>query len=104
MARVGSVRMMGSLPSRCPIDMPSREAQLATGLPTDFEQPELRAWLKGNTTLDHRARLRWAIDQVSRLQIRSGTVIVYHFTIGGSSSCPSAPAKPARRCSRSSSA
>ncbi|MGI8307184.1 hypothetical protein [Saccharopolyspora hattusasensis] len=44
---------------------------MATGLPTDVEQPELRAWLEGRTGLDHRPRLRWAIDQVSRQSIRA---------------------------------
>ncbi|SMX99700.1 hypothetical protein BLIN101_03397 [Brevibacterium linens] len=58
--------------SHIPIDMPVPDTALATGLPADLEQPELRAWLEGKTTLDHRARLRWAVDQVSRLQIRSG--------------------------------
>lgn len=57
--------------SHIPIDMPVPETPLATGLPADVEQPELRAWLEGKTGLDHRARLRWAIDQVARLQIRS---------------------------------
>lgn len=57
--------------SHIPIDMPVAEAPLATGLPADVEQPELRAWLESRTGLDHRARLRWAINQVSRLQIRS---------------------------------
>ena len=38
--------------SHIPIDMPAPETPLATGLPTDLEQPELRAWLEGRTTLD----------------------------------------------------
>lgn len=53
------------------IDTPVPDSPLATGLPADVEQPELRAWLEGKTILDHRARLRWAIDQISRLQTRS---------------------------------
>lgn len=57
--------------SHISIDMPVPETPLATGLPADVEQPELRAWLEGKTTRDHRVRLHWAIDQVSRLQIRS---------------------------------
>ncbi|WP_205683623.1 hypothetical protein [Brevibacterium aurantiacum] len=52
--------------SHIPIDMPVPETPLAAGLPADIEQPELRAWLESRTSLDHRARLRWAIDQVSR--------------------------------------
>ncbi|MFP3397658.1 hypothetical protein SB749_15110 [Brevibacterium sp. SIMBA_078] len=54
-----------------PNDMPVPDTPLATGLPADVEQPELRAWLEGKTTLDHHARMRWAIDPVSRLQIRN---------------------------------
>jgi hypothetical protein len=42
---------------------------LATALPDDVEQPELRAWLEGRTALDAASRLRWAEDRVARLRV-----------------------------------
>src|SRR5690606_41674170 len=45
-------------------------APLATGLPGDVQQPELRAWLEGRTALDHRSRLQYAIDRYRAQSIR----------------------------------
>ncbi|WP_424862861.1 DNA-binding protein [Streptomyces sp. MMS24-I29] len=57
-----------------PIDMPAPEGPLATGLPADVDQAELRAWIEGKTTLDHDARVRWCEEKVSRLRVRSAHI------------------------------
>ncbi len=56
--------------SHIPLDHPGA-GSLATGVTENLEQPELRAWLEGRTTLDHAARVGWAKEQVIRLEIRS---------------------------------
>lgn len=56
--------------SHIPLDLPDPSAPLATGLPGDVQQPELRAWLEGKTALDHRSRLQYAIDRRSAQSIR----------------------------------
>lgn len=56
--------------SHIPLDLPDPSAPLATGLPGDVQQPELRAWLEGRTALDHRSRLQYAIDRRSAQSIR----------------------------------
>lgn len=53
-----------------PIEHPG-DAPLATGLPADVDQPELRAWMTGKTALDHASRRRWSEDRVDRLRILS---------------------------------
>lgn len=63
-----------TLLSHIPADAPVPDGSVGTGLPADVEQSELRAWLGGRTTLDYRARLRWAAEQVSRLQIRTSHI------------------------------
>src|SRR5690606_21607748 len=55
--------------SHIPIDLPHPEGPIATALPADVEQPELRAWLEGRTTLDGASRLQWAKERVHRLTI-----------------------------------
>ncbi len=47
------------------------EGPLATALPGDVDQSQLRAWMQGRTTLDHPSRVQWAQDRVARLQILS---------------------------------
>lgn len=54
-----------------PIDMPSPEGPLATGLPGDVQQAEVRAWIEGRTTLDHESRVRWWWNEVARLRVLS---------------------------------
>jgi transcriptional regulator with XRE-family HTH domain len=39
-----------------PIDIPAPEGPLATGLPADLDQAELRAWVEGRTELDRAGR------------------------------------------------
>lgn len=60
--------------SHVPADVSVPDGSVGTGLPADVEQPELRAWLEGRTTLNYRARLRWAAERVSRLQIRTSHI------------------------------
>lgn len=57
--------------SHIPIDMPEPEGPLATGLPDDVDQTELRAWLEGKTTLDHPSRVSWWKERLARLRVRS---------------------------------
>ncbi|MDQ1031214.1 hypothetical protein QF035_008796 [Streptomyces umbrinus] len=57
--------------SHIPIDMPEPEGPLATGLPSDVDQTELRAWLEGKTTLDRESRVGWWKERVARLKVRS---------------------------------
>ncbi|KAB7835739.1 DNA-binding protein [Streptomyces mobaraensis] len=57
--------------SHIPIDIPEPEGPLATGLPSDVDQVELRAWLEGKTTLDRESRVGWWKERVSRLKVRS---------------------------------
>ncbi|WP_340375920.1 DNA-binding protein [Streptomyces sp. SS7] len=57
--------------SHIPIDMPEPEGPLATGLPGDVDQAELRAWLEGKTTLDRESRVNWWRERVARLRVRS---------------------------------
>lgn len=57
--------------SHIPIDMPEPEGPLATGLPGDVDQAELRAWLEGKTTLDRESRVNWWKERVARLRVRS---------------------------------
>ncbi|MFH8574534.1 DNA-binding protein [Streptomyces zaomyceticus] len=57
--------------SHVPIDMPEPDGPLATGLPNDADQAELRAWLEGKTTLDREARVNWWKERVARLRVRA---------------------------------
>ncbi|WP_255306232.1 DNA-binding protein [Streptomyces sp. Wb2n-11] len=57
--------------SHIPIDMPEPEGPLATGLPRDVDQTELRAWLEGKTTLDRESRVNWWKERIARLRVRS---------------------------------
>lgn len=57
--------------SHVPIDMPEPDGPLATGLPNDVDQAELRAWLEGKTTLDREARVNWWKERVARLRVRA---------------------------------
>ncbi|MDX3277724.1 MULTISPECIES: DNA-binding protein [Streptomyces] len=57
--------------SHIPIDMPEPEGPLATGLPSDVDQAELRAWLEGKTSLDRESRVGWWKERVARLRVRS---------------------------------
>ncbi|MEE1807657.1 DNA-binding protein [Streptomyces sp. BE133] len=57
--------------SHIPIDVPEPEGPLATGLPSDVDQTELRAWLEGKTTLDRQSRLSWWKERVARLRVRA---------------------------------
>ncbi|MFK0180512.1 DNA-binding protein [Streptomyces xanthochromogenes] len=52
-----------------PIDMPEPEGPLATGLPSDVDQAELRAWLEGRAALDRQSRLSWWKERVDRLRV-----------------------------------
>jgi hypothetical protein len=54
-----------------PIDIPAPEGPLATGLPADLDQAELRAWVEGRTELDRESRLQWWEDRTSRLRVLS---------------------------------
>ncbi|MFC0674563.1 hypothetical protein [Brachybacterium hainanense] len=63
-----------ALLSFVPEDSPLPDHQLATAVPSDVDQQELRAWLEGRTALDHESRVRWAEDRVQRLEIRSAHV------------------------------
>ncbi|SEP54377.1 helix-turn-helix domain-containing protein [Amycolatopsis saalfeldensis] len=54
-----------------PIDMPDPEGSLATGLPDDLSQPELRAWIEGRTVLDRPSRACWWQKYVSCLNVAS---------------------------------
>jgi transcriptional regulator with XRE-family HTH domain len=54
-----------------PIDMPEPEGPLATGLPSDVDHPELRAWIEGRTALDHASRVGWWQNRVGRLRMLS---------------------------------
>ncbi|MFJ2419226.1 DNA-binding protein [Streptomyces brevispora] len=56
--------------SHIPIDMPEPEA-LATGIPSDVDQAELRAWLEGKTTLDRQSRVSWWKERLARLRVRA---------------------------------
>ncbi|MFS0729621.1 helix-turn-helix domain-containing protein [Curtobacterium sp. 1P10AnD] len=53
-----------------PIEHPG-EAPLATGVPGDVDQSELRAWMTGRTALDPQSRLSWALERVQSLLIAS---------------------------------
>ncbi|MGW0895535.1 DNA-binding protein [Streptomyces goshikiensis] len=57
--------------SHIPIDMPEPDGPLATGLPNDVDQAELRAWLEGKTTLDRATRVSWWKERVARLRVRA---------------------------------
>lgn len=57
--------------SHIPIDMPEPEGPFATGLPSDVDQTELRAWLEGKTTLDHQSRVSWWKERLARLRVRA---------------------------------
>ena len=57
--------------SHIPIDMPEPEGPLATGLPSDVDQTELRAWIEGKTTLDRESRVSWWEERAGRLRVRS---------------------------------
>lgn len=59
-----------ALLSHIPIDYPG-DGALATGVPADVDQPELRAWMEDKTALDQKSRLRWCQDRVARLRILS---------------------------------
>ncbi|MFF3127981.1 DNA-binding protein [Streptomyces sp. NPDC057908] len=54
-----------------PIDMPEPEGPLGTGLPSDVDQAELRAWIEGKTALDRESRVRWWEERAGRLRVRS---------------------------------
>ncbi|MFE4336722.1 DNA-binding protein [Streptomyces sp. NPDC056831] len=54
-----------------PIDMPEPEGPLGTGLPSDVDQAELRAWIEGRTALDRESRVRWWEERAGRLRVRS---------------------------------
>lgn len=54
-----------------PIDMPDPEGPLATGLPGDVKQAEVRPWIEGRTMLDHDSRVRWCLNEVGRLRVLS---------------------------------
>lgn len=54
-----------------PVDMPFPEGPIATGLPADADQAELRAWIESRTSLDPQSRIAWCEDRISRLRIRS---------------------------------
>ncbi|MFD7661227.1 DNA-binding protein [Streptomyces sp. NPDC059788] len=60
-----------ALLSHVPMDMPGSEGPLATGLPSDVDQAELRAWIEGRTTLDHASRVSWWKERAGRLRVRS---------------------------------
>lgn len=51
-----------------PADYPG-SGRLGTGVPSDADQPEIRAWMQGTTALDHESRVRWAQERVDRLEI-----------------------------------
>ncbi|MEU3046770.1 DNA-binding protein [Streptomyces sp. NPDC006984] len=57
--------------SHIPIDMPESEGPFATGLPSDVDPTELRAWIEGKTTLDRESRVRWWEERAGRLRVRS---------------------------------
>ncbi|GHB88079.1 hypothetical protein GCM10010306_099000 [Streptomyces umbrinus] len=57
--------------SHIPIDLPEPEGPLATGLPSDVDQTELRAWIEGETTLDRESRVSWWEERAGRLRVRS---------------------------------
>lgn len=57
-----------------PEDAPLPDHQLATAVPDDVDEQELRAWPENRTSLDHESRLRWAQERVQRLEIRSAHV------------------------------
>ncbi|MEW1630489.1 DNA-binding protein [Streptomyces sp. NPDC089173] len=57
--------------SHIPIDMPEPEGPLATGIPSDVDQTELRAWLEGRTTLDRQSRVSWWKERLARLRVRA---------------------------------
>jgi hypothetical protein len=54
-----------------PIDMPFPEGPIATGLPADVDQAEVRAWIESRTGLDPQSRIAWCEDRISRLRIRA---------------------------------
>lgn len=56
--------LLSHMPSEHP-----RSGRIATGVPEDLDQPELRAWIEGRTALDRESRLRWSRDRVARLEI-----------------------------------
>ncbi|NEA14209.1 DNA-binding protein [Streptomyces halstedii] len=57
--------------SHIPIEMPAPEGPFATGLPSDVDPTELRAWIEGKTTLDRESRVRWWEERAGRLRVRS---------------------------------
>jgi transcriptional regulator with XRE-family HTH domain len=60
-----------TLLSYIPIDLPEPEGPFATGLPSDVDQAELRAWLEGKTTLDHQSRVSWWKERLACLRVRA---------------------------------
>ncbi|MGW6604240.1 DNA-binding protein [Streptomyces sp. NPDC055036] len=54
-----------------PIDMPEPDGPLGTGLPSDIDQTELRAWIEGKTALDRESRVRWWEERAGCLRVRS---------------------------------
>lgn len=57
--------------SHVPIDMPTSDGPLASGLPSDVEPSELRAWIEGRTSLDPAARITWYQNRVNHCGILS---------------------------------
>ncbi|WP_219152411.1 hypothetical protein [Amycolatopsis sp. TNS106] len=63
-----------ALLTHIPIDMPAVTGGLASGLPADLDQAELRAWAVGAARLDVESRVRWSADKVSSLRVLSAHV------------------------------
>lgn len=57
--------------SHIPIDLPEPEGPFGTGLPSDVDQVELRAWIEGKTALDRESRVCWWEERAGRLRVRS---------------------------------
>ncbi|MFG2487802.1 DNA-binding protein [Streptomyces virginiae] len=57
--------------SHIPVDMPEPEGPFATGLPSDVDPTELRAWIEGKTRLDRESRVRGWEERAGRLKVRS---------------------------------
>lgn len=60
-----------TLLTHIPIDASTADGPLATGVPGDVDQGELRAWMQGRTTLRPEGRLHWFRSLVDRLRIAS---------------------------------
>lgn len=45
-------------------------APIATVMPEDVEQPELRAWIEGRTSLDRDSRIGWLVTHVDSARLR----------------------------------